>query len=356
MATNLKQPEVVEDGAVRSILVNGWKIETRKKPISNSAQLEEISKTVPVNLPEIVFGENYLRISNEQFGFEYEIEGLEALREVEVGEGTGIKVAYADEWERGRSNPANATPESQAAVVQKPYDWTYSTCYPGRCSPSSSNFTPPPPSHPGIPLASLTVPEPIFFYDDVPFFEDELGDNGTSYFSVKIRVMPSCFFILARFFLRVDQVLFRIFDTRIYHKFGTEEVIREQRGREAAYKRVKAHLESPADLSNLTNANWVANVLGMLEQTGSKPTQASSITAPSFPKPPNVPSPSVAPTTAFSRPQRTPMVPPPPSQAQSQVPALTQAVKEMRVAEQKIWKGVQTTLDVCTLESKGGGN
>lgn len=34
--------------------------------------------------------------------------------------------------------------------------------------------------------------------------------------------MPSCFLILQRFFLRVDEVLFRIFDTRIWVDFQPE--------------------------------------------------------------------------------------------------------------------------------------
>lgn len=51
--------------------------------------------------------------------------------------------------------------------------------------------------------------------------------------------MPSCLFVLGRFFLRVDGVLFRLFDTRIFHSFGSSEVVRETRGKEASYSDVK---------------------------------------------------------------------------------------------------------------------
>ena len=47
-------------------------------------------------------------------------------------------------------------------------------------------------------------------------------------------------FVLSRFFLRVDGVLFRVFDTRLYHEFGSNEVIRERKGRQAAYAHVKS--------------------------------------------------------------------------------------------------------------------
>ena len=53
--------------------------------------------------------------------------------------------------------------------------------------------------------------------------------------------MPSCLFVLSRFTLRVDNVLFRTHDTRIYHSFSSEPplVIRETCGWEAPYDIVK---------------------------------------------------------------------------------------------------------------------
>jgi type 2A phosphatase activator TIP41 len=52
--------------------------------------------------------------------------------------------------------------------------------------------------------------------------------------------MPHSFFILARLFLRVDNVLFRLHDIRIYHAFGTDEIIKEVSGMEADYEAVKS--------------------------------------------------------------------------------------------------------------------
>ena len=56
------------------------------------------------------------------------------------------------------------------------------------------------------------------------------------------RVMPTSFFVLARFCLRVDNVLFRLFDTRLYHSFDSSPpiIVRETSGWEASYKSVKA--------------------------------------------------------------------------------------------------------------------
>lgn len=53
--------------------------------------------------------------------------------------------------------------------------------------------------------------------------------------------MPTCFFILSRFTLRVDNVLFRNFDTRMYHSFSSTPplLVREFGGWEAPYERVQ---------------------------------------------------------------------------------------------------------------------
>ena len=53
--------------------------------------------------------------------------------------------------------------------------------------------------------------------------------------------MPGCVFLLSRFTLRVDHVLFRLFDTRIYHSFSSSPplVVKEVIGLEAPYDEVK---------------------------------------------------------------------------------------------------------------------
>ena len=43
----------------------------------------------------------------------------------------------------------------------------------------------------------------------------------------RYRVMADCFYILLRYFLRVDGVKVRIIDTRIFHDYKTNEILRE---------------------------------------------------------------------------------------------------------------------------------
>lgn len=45
--------------------------------------------------------------------------------------------------------------------------------------------------------------------------------------------MPGSFFILLRYFLRIDNVMLRVNDTRMYHEFGNDYILREYTSREA---------------------------------------------------------------------------------------------------------------------------
>lgn len=57
--------------------------------------------------------------------------------------------------------------------------------------------------------------------------------------SCKIRVMPDRLLLLVRFFMRLDNVLFRLRDTRVYIDFDTLEVIREHQAKECDYETVR---------------------------------------------------------------------------------------------------------------------
>lgn len=78
-----------------------------------------------------------------------------------------------------------------------------------------------------IPVDKLGPDNPIRHYGEVLLYEDELGDKGYSKSNVRFRVMDDCFFILLRSYIRVDHVIVRILDTRIYHEFGSNVIIRD---------------------------------------------------------------------------------------------------------------------------------
>ena len=70
-------------------------------------------------------------------------------------------------------------------------------------------------------------------------FEDELGDKGNSSVNVRFRVMNDCFFLLLRSYTRVDHVTVRILDTRVYHEFGANRIVRDFTHKENSYSELK---------------------------------------------------------------------------------------------------------------------
>lgn len=66
-----------------------------------------------------------------------------------------------------------------------------------------------------------------------------MADNGITLLSCKIRVMPARLLLLCRFFMRLDNVLLRIRDTRVYVDFESGEVIREYVAKEETYEAVR---------------------------------------------------------------------------------------------------------------------
>lgn len=55
--------------------------------------------------------------------------------------------------------------------------------------------------------------------------------------------MPSSYFVLLRYFLRVDNVMVRVNDTRYFHDFTTDYVLREFTNKECGVSQV--HLPLP---------------------------------------------------------------------------------------------------------------
>ncbi|KZP20123.1 type 2A phosphatase activator TIP41 [Athelia psychrophila] len=262
----------------RSIEINDWLITASTNPISNSGECDALQSKLGFPLPEMPFGNNYLSLEHRSSGWKYAFSTSEALQCVKNGELTagdgGVKVGYADAWLKSRTDPGSAMPMPKTAPT-KPYDWTYTTTYAGH--PSGGDSLEPsdePDSWPWapadsenlshhIPMAELTRPDPILFYAEIPLFEDELHDNGSSSLLVRIRVMPTCIFVLSRFTLRVDNVLFRTHDTRVYHSLLSNPplVVRQISGWEAPYDRVKAQLSRRDDLTPLTDPGFVAKIL-----------------------------------------------------------------------------------------------
>ena len=73
----------------------------------------------------------------------------------------------------------------------------------------------------------LSPENPVLHYEEVLLYEDELSDRGSAKSHVRFRVMKDCWFVLLRSYIRLDKVAVRILDTRVFHKFGTNHIVRD---------------------------------------------------------------------------------------------------------------------------------
>ncbi|XP_032431782.1 TIP41-like protein isoform X6 [Xiphophorus hellerii] len=172
-----------------------WKVTAAKNHIMKSKDIERLADELNMpSLPEMLYGDNVLRIQHtDHYGIEFN--AIDALKKVNNMEDT-VKVACAQEWQESRAE------SEHAQEVLRPFDWTFTTDYRGTL----------------------------------------LGEE----LQIK-RVMPSSFFLLQRFFLRVDGVLIRINDTRVYYEDGKDYMLREFSTRENTITELK-FLKSEADL------------------------------------------------------------------------------------------------------------
>jgi hypothetical protein len=130
---------------------------------------------------------------------------------------TILQTAHAELWSHKTSQ--------NIAPTEFHFDWTFSTPF----SVSIKSATLPPlqttnqmPIWRELLQSPLNLAllqdksQPILFYDDIELYEDDLHDNGVVNFSVKIRLMTKCLYILSRLWCRVDGAWLRCRETRIF--------------------------------------------------------------------------------------------------------------------------------------------
>ena len=252
-----------------------------EKNISIIANDDKITiKESILRLPSAIF-DDYFSISSQSFNIDISFRAQDALlcwanqhinTNVEV-----LQVPYASKWKE-KQNFESGTEEFICNEMRK-WDWTFSTDYDytfeknknestlfsfipqlgdskkypinvkelsksidNESSSSSSAWIKTDTS--GIDIAMLSQTNvPILFYDEIILYQDDLDDCGESTLEIKIRVMPECWFVLKRLFIRVDDVKVRIRDCRIFHKFGESLIHMEITWKESSLP-LPSHIQS----------------------------------------------------------------------------------------------------------------
>lgn len=211
------------------------------------------------SFPDMTFARNKLQVlHNKGYGLEFSC--LDALKTVNATDQADcLKVSAAGPWQEARSECAFAK------KIVKNYDWTYKPIYDGKLiSSSDGNEMIIEETKQEIDMERLKAKDEIKYFESLDLFEDELADHGIAQFNVKIRVMSDSFFILLRYFLRVDKILTRIIDTRIFHEFGSSYMLRERSEREASLA------SDPYDVDVIRDPVKLANVLPLIKKVTQK--------------------------------------------------------------------------------------
>ena len=253
-----------------------WDFYTHTENMMNSKDLDILIKNKDENklhinhLPEIFYGFNRLFLVNKSYNFCYEFNPLQMLSLANYTQRKKLlkekEIYYIPNQAKSQYSKTDDTKNEE--------DWSFSSPYMGHIT--SINNSPMSKYYPEIKETKVfkkektnlkypeTKVENVLNYNQIHFFEDELGDIGFSEGKIGFGVMNECFLGLMRCYLRVDNMLVRNIDTKIYHKFGDNYIIRNFLVKEKTYDELANkgfHFSNQWNLSP-TQSDMVAPFLG----------------------------------------------------------------------------------------------
>ena len=264
-----------------------WEITLRQGAMMPSTEIDALEHSMPgIKLPAMIYKNSQVLLINQTNKFCFEFNPIDALklcafeeRERSLYRGgemksshvnvipDPVKVAMAHHWEN-RSIPVSSifreNDSEEVKVSSLPVfgssEWTYTTPYKGLLKglPQDQGFDELPENvqleatEESIPLSRLGTNNPILWGGEVLFYEDELDDCGQSRFYMRFRAMGDCWYGLLRCFVRVDNVIVRIYDTRIFHDYSSRSILREFQVKESSYAELASKGFAPS-------SQWATN-------------------------------------------------------------------------------------------------
>lgn len=257
------------ENALVGISVAGFDIGTSQGPIGDEAWyaetgelLEDLaqSRSIPrprrkICLPEMVFPTAHVAIEGHGFWLSWDVvdaleEWAKAHHEIAIHSrisNNGVSVLRAKDanlWDSKRKH--GAATKDVSSIFH--YDWTYSTPFCGKVEGGDWVEL----DESGMRISLLTDQSvPILFFDEIILYEDDMHDNGQCQYNIKIRVMPSCAYVLARLYVLVDNVIVRTRETRLLVDFfGIQpHIYRDITWRECTWEDLAAH-NLPTDVKS----------------------------------------------------------------------------------------------------------
>lgn len=286
---------VLSDG----LTIHGWTIQTRKAPIVGERDIDAYRAKLNnvLSLPEQLFGHSRVTLTHAPTGLVIDFNAFDALHGWQEEGLPPLQVKVASSWQQARQQEI-----AMQNAVKLEWDWTFTTPYAGSLSQTDAHgyadSEPTTVAHPGHHPAPLPVNptwdpyqgpgweettlqidrgllmerDPILFYDEVPLYESDLDDNGAVQLTVKLRVMPKCWLVLVRFWLRVDGVLVRLREARLFCRYDSPEhahqIVREVKHFEGTFKELRA-AGAPGEVgSAYGTADSTSEVFAAIAPTG----------------------------------------------------------------------------------------
>jgi type 2A phosphatase activator TIP41 len=97
---NTHMPSQADAG--KSVTQAGFKITTRKLPILKAGPIEEMTTQLGIAPPEMIFGDNSIRIEHLKSGWSIDFNAFGGLDRVDKTGDSMLKVSYSKEWQQNR--------------------------------------------------------------------------------------------------------------------------------------------------------------------------------------------------------------------------------------------------------------
>lgn len=205
-----------------------WRFTFEEGGLSSTADIENIAQNANLfRPPNIIFGKNYCLIEHAR-PFSLRFDSREALKYInyETREKTfysstqepvpngisyippKLQIKHAEKWKA-----MEVSDKIEITQINESSDSFFVTPFKGLVG---GNFKIERVEESVIPVHKLGPENEIKFYKQGSFYEDELDDNGLIQYEYKFRAMASSWFALIRCYVRVDDVVIIILDTRLY--------------------------------------------------------------------------------------------------------------------------------------------
>ena len=96
------EPSPGQVGAPNTTEQKGFRISTQKLPILKAGPIDEMTERLGINLPEMIFGDNYVSIEHVATGWSINFNAFDALDRVDKTGEAMLQVAHSTEWQRSR--------------------------------------------------------------------------------------------------------------------------------------------------------------------------------------------------------------------------------------------------------------